>query len=213
MKPRWFVVILPFMLSGLYLRAQELYITGLGGYTFQNTINLNDVVIHVRNSAHYGVSLEGVSEQGVGLEFLYQRQQTHAPVYSKSSPEELLTSKDDVTVSYFMLNPVIYIKASPTIKPYLGLGIGVGLLDTDAATASGNKAYSSSQTKFTWDAKAGVRFSLSQVFSVKVQTQVYGVSNVNGQGLYYAEASSFWLYQFGFSAGVCYRFFKSKPKL
>jgi opacity protein-like surface antigen len=195
------------------LRAQELNVTGFGGYTLQQKMNFSTATVYVRSNAHYGLSVEAVSSSGVGLELLYQRQQTQAPVYDKSTPEVLLTSKNDLTLSYYMLNPVVYIKTSSSIKPYLAAGIGIASLDMDAANVSGSRTISETQTKFTWDAKIGARFLLSPVVSLKVQAHFYAIANVNGQGIYYTETSNTQLDQFGFTGGICYIFFKPKPKL
>jgi opacity protein-like surface antigen len=214
MKQKWYVALLPtFVLLAFGAHGQALYVTGFGGYTFQNKIEFSTIDCYVRNSAHYGISLEGINQEGIGLELLYQRQETHAPVYTKASPAVQLTSKDNLTISYIMLNTIFYMHANPTLSPYLGLGIGVSLLNTDAASASNNLSYSHSQSKFTWDAKLGVRLNMSEKAAIKLQSQFYAIANVNGSGIYSAEATTAWAFQFGFTAGFCYRLCKAKPKL
>jgi opacity protein-like surface antigen len=213
MKQQWYVsLLLTFLLPAFSARGQELIVTGFGGYTFQNKIAFSTVDCYIRNSAHYGISLEGINQEGIGLELLYQRQETHAPVYTKS-PSELLTSKDNLTISYFMLNSNFYFHPKPTLSPYLGFGVGICLLNTDAAAVSNNITYSTSQTKFTWDAKLGVKLNMSPKAAIKLQSQFYAIANVNGSGIYSAEATTAWAFQFGFTAGFCYQLCKAKPKL
>ncbi len=197
-------------LSFLFSSGQMLSFTGLGGYTFQDKVSYSNAYGYVNAGGHWGASVEGISKTGQGIELLYQQQPTHTPMYYYNSPTKINENSDQTTISYFMLNGVDYLLKS-RIQPYGGVGIGVALIDT--------KSYGSA-TKFSWDAKLGVRLKASSRISVKVQAQLYAILQAEGGDFYtgsggsgVAVNSTSSIYQFGFSGGICLNFEKKGPPM
>ncbi len=59
--------------------SQHLSINAFGGYTFRDKINFGNAYTYINAGGIWGVSVEGVNQQGTGLELLYQYQSTNVP--------------------------------------------------------------------------------------------------------------------------------------
>jgi opacity protein-like surface antigen len=195
----------------LFASAQTFSITGFGGYTFRDKVSFGNAYGYLQEAGHWGVSLEGIRPDGHGIELLFQHQSTHTPLYFYAAPNSQININTDQTyLSYIMLNAVHYFLMPATVQPYGGLGIGMAIID--------NKAYST-QTKFAWDAKFGVKFKASPVIGIKLQTQIFSIVQASGSGFYVgtggaiiAVSSYSTIYQFGFTGGICFDFDKSRMK-
>lgn len=195
-------------LISLLTSAQILSLTGFGGYTFRDKINFGNAYGYLNAAGHWGLSVEGIKPSGHAIELLFQQQRTHTPLYYYALPNnQINTNADQTTISYLMLNGVRYLMM-PSVQPYFGLGLGAAFID--------NKSYSS-ETKFAWDAKLGVKFKASPMIGIKLQAQLFSVIQAAGGGFYYGTGGSAVvissyssIYQFGFSGGICLDFDKTR---
>jgi opacity protein-like surface antigen len=185
------------------VKAQHISLTGFGGYNFQDKVQFSGAWGYVKEGGFWGASIEGVNAHGHGVELLYQEQHTSVPLYFYSGGNNQINKDNDqAAVSYIMLNGVQYLMQNPKVMPYGGLGIGMAIVK---ATETGN-----SQTKFAWDAKLGIKLRASSSIAIKIQTQLYSISQCTGGGFYVGTggggvgvSSYSTVFQFGFMGGLC----------
>jgi opacity protein-like surface antigen len=146
----------------------------------------------------WGASIEGVNAQGTGLEILYQYQSTNTPttIYIPSQ-----TINSSTVISYLLLNFEQYYMANPKIQPYGGLGLGAAFYKSDYQN-------STSETKFAWDIKAGVKFKMSSSFGIKIGAQLLSSSQATGNAFYYGYVYTTYatILQFSFTGGLVFDF-------
>ncbi|PWT77026.1 MAG: hypothetical protein C5B59_05175 [Bacteroidetes bacterium] len=192
-----------------YSSGQVLSITGFGGYTFNDKVHFANSYGYINAGGHWGISLEGIDPEGHAIELLFQQMPTHSPMYTALNIK-LNPDKDNLTISYIMLNGVMYHKVNPMFYPYVGLGIGVGIISSNGEDALGNP-YSETQTRFGWNTKVGVKIRTKSPLGFKFQAQLFSILQASGGGFFVGEGAysgytgsyaSIW--QFGFSGGICY---------
>jgi len=176
--------------------SQHLSINAFGGYTFRDKINFGNAYTYINEGGIWGVSVEGVNQQGTGLELLYQYQKTATPttIYVPSQ-----TINSNTTISYLLLNFEQYYMNNPKILPYGGIGLG-------AAFYSSDYQGSSSATKFAWDIKAGVKFKMGSSVGLKIGAQLLGSSQATGTAWYYGYVYTTYatILQFSFTGGLVF---------
>ena len=205
-----FVFIFAFMCICGISQAQTFSINGFAGYNFQDQVNFGNAYGYIKDGGFWGVSLEGINRTGSGIELLYQQQNTHAPIYYYNTGLQANKDKDNVVLSYIMVNGVHYLKANPHVEPYAGLGIGAGI----ASAQSGSSA-----SKFAWDLKLGLKFKPGSTVGIKIQAQLFSVVQASGGGFYVGTggagvgvSSYSTIYQFGFTGGLCFDLDKDMKK-
>ncbi|MBO9570863.1 MAG: hypothetical protein J7497_01425 [Chitinophagaceae bacterium] len=181
-------------------------ITGYGGYAFQDRVEFSNAYGYVRDGGQWGVGLEFFFDETRTIDLTYTRMDTDLPLYSYSLGNQLNKGQEGLSVNYILIGISNYIPLhNSKIRPYGGLGIGVGILD--------GKDVDVSYTKFAWNVKLGVLIPASPKVAFKIQTQlqtaVNGVSTgfyvgTGGGGLGVSTYSS--LYQFGFTGGLTFSF-------
>jgi hypothetical protein len=191
-----FSVVLFFTMAAGY--AQHLSVNAFGGYTFRDKINFSNAYTYLNAGGIWGVSVEGVNAQGTGLELLYQYQSTGTPtvIYIPSQ-----TINSNTIISYLLLNFEQYYMANPKIQPYGGLGLGAAFYKSDYQN-------STSETKFAWDVKAGVKFKMSSSFGLKIGAQLLSSSQATGNAFYYGYVYTTYatILQFSFTGGLVFDF-------
>jgi len=185
--------------------SQHLSVNAYGGYTFRDKINFGNSYAYINDGGMWGVSVEGVNAQGMGLELLYQYQSTAIPVYSYPQGVKLADNSSTV-ISYLLLNFEQYLMNNPKIQPYGGLGLG-------AAFYQGSSDGTTSGTKFAWDVKAGVKFKASDAVGIKIGAQLMGSAQATGTAFYvppngviYPYTTYATILQFGFTGGLVFDF-------
>lgn len=189
-------VVLFFMLATGF--AQHLSVNAFGGYTFRDRINFSNAYTYINAGGMWGASIEGVNAQGTGLEIVYQYQSTNTPttIYIPSQ-----TINSSTVISYLLLNFEQYYMANPKIQPYGGLGLGAAFYKSDYQN-------STSETKFAWDIKAGVKFKMSPAFGIKIGAQLLSSSQATGNAFYYGYVYTTYatILQFSFTGGLVFDF-------
>jgi opacity protein-like surface antigen len=176
--------------------SQHLSVNAFGGYTFRDKINFSNAYTYINAGGMWGASVEGVNAQGTGLEILYQYQSTSTPttIYIPSQ-----TFSSNTIISYLLLNFEQYYMANPKIQPYGGLGLGAAFYKSDYQG-------STSETKFAWDIKAGVKFKMSSSVGIKIGAQLLSSSQATGTAFYYGYVYTTYatILQFGFTGGLVF---------
>jgi len=178
--------------------SQHLSVNAFGGYTFRDKINFSNAYTYINAGGMWGASIEGVNAQGTGLEIVYQYQSTNTPttIYIPSQ-----TINSSTIISYLLLNFEQYYMANPKIQPYGGLGLGAAFYKSDYQN-------STSETKFAWDIKAGVKFKMSSSFGIKIGAQLLSSSQATGNAFYYGYVYTTYatILQFSFTGGLVFDF-------
>ncbi len=181
--------------------SQHLSINAFGGYTFRDKINFGNAYAYINAGGFWGVSLEGVNQQGTGVELLYQYQSTKIPAYIKVGNMQQNPGQDGAIISYLLLNFEQYYMNNPKIQPYGGIGLG-------AAFYKGDYPGANSETKFAWDLKAGVKFKASNAVGIKIGAQLLGSAQATGNAFYYGYVYTTYatILQFSFLGGLVFDF-------
>jgi opacity protein-like surface antigen len=189
-------VVLFFIAAAGY--SQHLSVNAFGGYTFRDKINFSNAYTYINAGGMWGASIEGVNAQGTGLEILYQYQSTATPttIYIPSQ-----TFSSNTVISYLLLNFEQYYTNNPKIEPYGGLGLGAAFYKSDYQG-------STSETKFAWDIKAGVKFQMSSSVGLKIGAQLLSSSQATGTAFYYGYVYTTYatILQFGLTGGLVFDF-------
>ena len=190
-------------------QAQTFSINGFGGYNFRDQVNFGNVYGYIKDGGFWGVSLEGINRTGSGIELLYQQQNTQVPLYYYNTGLPYNKNHNGAVLSFIMVNGLHYLKVNPHVEPYGGLGIGVGIANGESGSAS----------KFSWDAKLGVKFKPGSTVGIKIQAQLFSVVQAVGGGIYIGSggggvgvSSYSTIYQFGFTGGLCFDLDKNRRK-
>jgi opacity protein-like surface antigen len=184
------------------VKAQHISLNGFGGYNLQDRVEFGGAWGEVQDGGFWGASIEGVNAHGHGIELLYQQQKTSLPLYRYGGNSQINKGNDQAAISYIMLNGVQYLMHNPKVQPYGGIGLGMAIVK---AIDNNN-----SQTKFAWDAKLGIKLKATPSIVIKIQTQLYSISQCAGGGFYVGGGgggvgvtSYSTVFQFGFMGGLC----------
>jgi hypothetical protein len=181
--------------------SQHLSLNAFGGYTFRDKLNFGNAYSYINEGGIWGVSLEGVNQQGSGIELLYQYQSTKIPIYTYVGNNQQNVGKDGSVISYLLLNFEQYYMNNPKIQPYGAIGLGAAFYkgDYDGATSA---------TKFAWDLKAGVKFKASNAVGIKIGAQLLGSAQATGNAFYYGYVYTTYatILQFSFTGGLVFDF-------
>jgi hypothetical protein len=207
-----------FLLSAIILLAtgsafsQNIRLNAYGMYTFDDKVDS-----YYSNTAYFEGKIKGGLTWGGGLEFLvkpeygielmYLRMDTEAPIQYYSITG-LKNTTLDVAMNSIMIGGVRYLKANPRVEPYAGLMMGVGWVDTKTQ----NNAESENVTKFAWGFRLGANLWASDRIGLKLQTMLYSMPQAIGGGVYFgtggagAGVSSYSsLLQFSLGGGLTFK--------
>jgi len=180
------------------------------------TISLNlDAGYNFGANMHYdNVTLnpQGAFQYGGGLEFFPTWDQSVEIKYLRSDPtvaiKDALLPYDDASASmnYILLGWNKYIGMDPEAKvlPYGGLGLGMNIIGNGDDNA----------TKFSWDAKLGVKIKTSSAVSIKLQAYLQHTISAAGTDIWYGWYGAYpvttyaALWQFGLGGVLCFDFKK-----
>jgi len=196
------------LVTGLFLfalaaKAQnqgDIGINLYGGYTFDDKISDNAYSLEFKGAFQYGLGVEFYLRPTKSIELKYMGMSSDAVFTQRPN----LVANGNAGINYILIGGNNYFQTgNPSVKPYLGLDLGVGWLNGDTG----------SHTGFAWDFKAGVKIKTSDSTALKLQGYFqticvsYGGTYVTFPGMgtyYYPENSS--LYQFGLGAAFEFDF-------
>jgi len=191
--------------------AQEPKSLGLnlyGGYNFKDKVNFDASYGYVNEAFQYGAGLEYFPSRNKSIELRWLSMQTNFPFHGPSGTQ-LNVGKDEGSINYILIGGNTYFGSDPKAKavPYIGAGLGVGILAL--------KANNNSSTEFAWDAKLGVKIKTSSAVSVNLHAYVQYVVSAVGYDYYYypgwgttAFTDYASIFQFGLGGALCFNFKK-----
>ena len=205
------------LISGIFLcalgaKAQNQGDIGLnlyGGYTFDDKITSNASSVEINGAFQYGLGAEFYIRPSKSIELKYLRMDTKTPIFAPSLTAPYKVSQanignDSSAINYVLIGGNNYFPTSnPSIKPFLGVDLGVGWASGDQSTSA----------HFAWDFKAGVKIQASDVVAVKLQGYFQTIWGSYGSDTYYypgwgyvSYPSDASLYQFGLGAAFEFDF-------
>jgi hypothetical protein len=193
------------LLSALAMRAQSgTFSLNLdGGYNYGSTIDF-DIT---------SAKPHGAFQWGGGFEYFIFRDQSIELKYLRSSPDiELIISKSPVypnsagSFNYILLGWNKYFVPDPEAKflPYVGFGLGMNKIDINDNIS----------TKFSWDAKLGVKIKTKSAVSLKLQAYLQHTNKVVTYDVWYGwngyPVTDYYgaLWQVGIGGVLCFDFRK-----
>jgi hypothetical protein len=188
--------------------AQGLRINGYAGYVFDDKFdNYYSFDSYMRGTIkgglQWGIGLEYEVHPEYGIELLYYRQDTEAPVFYYNNGD--IDRVIDLGLNYIMLGGVRYMPISDAFEGYGGFMAGVAIYDNKKPLAGEDH----SSTKFAWGVRLGGNYWISDRFGIKLQTQLLSAVQAFGGGFYFGSGgggagvtgySTLW--QFGLGGGV-----------
>lgn len=179
-----------------------------GGYNFKDKVNFDASYGYVSEAFQYGAGVEFFPSRNKSFELRWLGMGTSFPLYGRATGNHLNNGKDDATVNYILIGGNSYFGSDPKARalPYLGAGLGVGIL----AMKEGG-----SSTDFAWDAKLGVKIRTQSTVSFNIHAYVQSVISAVGYDYYYypgwgttAFTDYASIFQFGLGGALCFNFRK-----
>jgi hypothetical protein len=186
--------------------AQETGTTSInlyGGYNFSDQVNFDVAYGYVEEAFQYGGGIEYCYYHNNSVELKYLRTDTHMPLYGPRG-EKLNSGDDKGAINYILIGGKSYFgDSSQTVLPYLGYGLGVGIVETPQ---NGNS------TGFAWDLSLGMKIKTESLVSINLQAYLQSVTEAVGSSYYYTYYGIYPVteyvatYQFGLCAVLCFDF-------
>lgn len=201
------------IISALTVSAQleGIRLNGYSAYVFDNSFDTyytsNQYLRgKIKGGFQWGVGMEFLPTEDYGIELVYYRQDTEAPV-SYDYGIGVADREVDLGVNYIMLGGVRYLNTSGgKLQPYGGLLLGAVIFSNKNPQGDEESSY----VKFGWGARLGVNIWATEKVGIKLQAQLLSAVQGFGGGLYLgtggagAGVSSYsTLVQFGLGGGLC----------
>jgi len=187
-------------------------LNGYGAYVFDDKFDTyyssTDYLYgKIKGGFMWGAGIEVKVREDYGVELLYLRIDTEAPVeyYNIGTYERTI----DLGINYIMLGGVRYFTIPEgKLEPYGGLMLGAAIFNNKNSQGSETE----SATKFCWGARLGTNIWFSEKVGLKLQAYLLSAVQGAGGGLYIgtggggAGVSTYsTLYQFGLGGGLVLR--------
>ena len=199
--------------SALTVSAQlaGIRLNGYSAYVFDNSFDTyytsNQYLRgKIKGGFQWGVGLEFLPHADYGIELVYYRQDTEAPI-SYDYGIGVADREVDLGVNYIMAGGVRYMNTTGgKLQPYGGLLLGAAIFSNKNPQGDEESSYA----KFAWGARLGANIWVSEKVGLKLQAQLLSAVQGFGGGLYLgtggagAGVSSYsTLVQFGLGGGLC----------
>src|SRR5688572_2525775 len=198
---------------GCFAQPKGIRLNGYGAYVFDNSFDTyyssNEYMQgKIKGGFQWGVGLEVLPHEDYGIELLYYRQDTKAPI-SYEYGIGLGDRELELGINYIMLGGVRYMDVgSEKVQPYAGGLLGMAVFNNKEPEGTEESSY----VKFAWGLRLGVNIWASEKVGIKLQTQLLSAVQGVGGGLYLgtggagAGVSSYsTLLQFGLGGGLCFK--------
>jgi len=211
-----FVVSLIILITSVCItNAQKsIKVNGYGGYLFNDKVgsyatqtNYYDGTIN--GGFQWGVGVEYEVVPAYGIELLYLRQDTKAPIdYYLSGDKH---TDFDLAINYILFTGNRYLKPDSKIVPYAGALFGAAIFNLKNPD---NNNEQGTRTTFAWGLKGGILFKTDSRLSIKLQAQLLSALQAVGGGMYFGGGSGVTTYastfQFGFSGVLSIKLWSGK---
>lgn len=181
-----------------------------GAYVFDNSFDTyytsNEYMRgKIKGGFQWGAGIEFLPNEDFGVELLYYRQDTEAPI----TYDVGIGTRDkvvDLAVNYIMAGGVRYLNTGGgKLQPYGGLLLGAAIFDNKKPEQDEQNSY----VKFAWGARLGVNIWATERVALKLQAQLLSAVQGFGGGLYFGTGGSgagvstySTLLQFGLGGGL-----------
>lgn len=196
------------VLSGWSSAQAQLRLNGYAGYNFDNSFdsrysNTSYFYGLVKGGLMWGAGVEYLLGPDYGLELIYFRQDTEAPVnyYDDGDVSDII----DLGINYIMVGGVRYLEVGEVFEPYGGLMAGLGIY----SNKNPKPGEPNSNTAFGWGVRLGSNIWFTESVGIKVQAQLLSAVQGVGGGFYFGTGgvgSSFraysTMYHFGLGGGL-----------
>jgi len=188
------------LLGTLVMRAQPgtLSLNLDAGYNFGSTINFDVASAKPQGALQWGGGFEYFTMWDQSIELKYLRSATDIELNIPKSPTDVTSG----SFNYILLGWNKYFGPDPEAKflPYGGLGLGMNIMDINDNTS----------TKFSWDAKLGVKIKTKSAVSLKLQAYLQHTISAAGTDIWYGWYGAYpvtdyaALWQFGLGGVLCF---------
>ena len=187
-----FIFLIITLLAASAAYTQEFRINGYANYVFDDKVesyysSYNYFNAVIRGGLLWGAGIEFRLHDEYGLELLYLRQDTKAPVHYYDYTA--ITDKNadvDVGISWAMASAVRSMGDNEKVEGYAGMMLGAAFISAKNPETQS----SSSATKFAWGVKLGSNIWLTERMGVKIQMQLLVASQAAGGSLYFGSGGS-----------------------
>ena len=205
-----FIILSAVFYLSISLNAQEpksILLNLYGGYSFKDKVKFDASYGYINEAFQYGAGLEYFPSRNKSIELRWLSMATEFPFHGPNGTQ-LNTGKDKGSINYILLGGNNYFGSDPNAKavPYIGIGLGVGIL----ALKDGN-----SSTEFAMDGKVGVKIKTSSAVSINLHAYTQFVTSAVGYDYYYyagwgtaAFTDYASIFQFGLGGAICFNFKK-----
>lgn len=162
-----------------------------GNYVFSDRVNFDYGHATIGDGFEYGVGLEFFPLKSSSIELKYLRIETPMSVY-KSNGDRIIDDKG--AINYILLGGNHYFDKGAKLTPYLGAGIGLGIIENPK---------NENETNFAWEVKAGVKIKTSSVVSVSFQASLQSMFINTDYGSYFG---GYWVPNTGPDYGTSLQF-------
>jgi hypothetical protein len=154
----------------------------------------------------WGGGLEVVPAPGMGVEFLYLRLDSYAPIDYYDGG--LQFTEFDIAHNYLFLGFNKYVNINPRVEPYGGLLLGMAIYNV----TNPENSNTGSATKFAWGVRGGLNIWANERVGIKMQAALISAVQAVGGGIYFgtggagAGVTGFsTYYQFNLGGGLVFR--------
>ena len=194
-------------------KKSDIRLNGYAGYVFDDAIDsyydannyYNGKII---GAFQWGVGIESKINRGMGVELLYLRQDTKAPMRYLGGSGLPKNKEFNIGMNYIMLGINRYFGANPKVEPYVGPMLGMAI----ASIKNPDPGGSSSITKFAWGLRGGANIWASPKVAIKLQMQLLSATQGFGGGAYFGTGgvgvglqSYSSVLQFGLGGGLAFK--------
>jgi len=196
MKKLLFILLL---LTGSWLYGQSVQVVSssqgpkirLHGYTTYAFAD-NSVDSYYSTTSYFNGSIEGGFQYGgglevmpaptMGVEFMYLRLDSKAPMYYWDSQLNRENFSDlNMAQNFLFLSFNKYVPVNPKVEPFFGFQVGMDIINVEDPETGREGGV----TKFAWGAKLGTHVWLSEKVGLKLQASLLSAVQAFGGGIYF----------------------------
>lgn len=214
MKKVTLLIIISAVLSGSNAFSQGLRLNVYSSYVFDDQVDSyndqNDFYNGtIKGGYQWGGGLEFMAHPNYGVELMYLRQNTSAPLNYYSNGIKF--TNFDLGVNYIMLAGNRYFrKPGGMVEGFGGAMAGVNVMSVKNPDNNNNKT---SKTFFSWGFRGGANIWATETVGIKLQVQILSAVQSVGGGFYFGTggagagvSTQSSIYQFGLGGGLVFKF-------
>jgi opacity protein-like surface antigen len=171
-----------------------------GSYIFSDKVNFDYGNINIGDGFQYGAGFEFFPQKSSSVEIKYLRIDSNMKV---DVPGTVNDREGNGAINYILLGGNHYFDNGGNAVPYLGGGLGMGIVEGP---------FGGSDTNFAWEIKGGVKIKTASVVSVSLQASLQSMIAPAGTDTYWgywgpvAVQDYAYSYQFGLGAVIGFNF-------